>query len=161
MHGWLVVNQTTEIMDGKKETIYQWSRRSPKDCITDLIAICQSLHTALDVGFNLDVPNEVQKLSKIFDLEKTFASMEKFIVRNGMLVVPCEDRILLGRSFRSSTTGVMITKLFLHKLGFILRLHVVMSYFPLSVYQTLQNATPLRNVSQGFFPQVRIHFRSI
>ena len=81
------------MMSGKKKTTYVWSARSPKDCISDLIAFCKNLHIALDARFNLAVPEEVRKLAKIFDLEKAFASMEKFQICDGKLLVPREDRI--------------------------------------------------------------------
>ena len=93
LYGWLVIGQTTEIIEGKKKSTYDWNAQSLRDHIPDLIAFCCNLQIALDARFNQAVPNEVQKLSQIFDLEKIFASMEKFKVDDGKLVVSRQHRI--------------------------------------------------------------------
>ncbi len=88
-----MVSQDTEVNDGKKQTIYTWDARSPKDCIPDLISFCQNLRVALDDRFTRAVPDAVKKLSQIFDLEKACEYMCKFKVEAGKLVVSREDRI--------------------------------------------------------------------
>ena len=89
--GWLAVDQATEVNDGKKQTIYTWGARSPKDCIPDLVSFCHNLRVALDAQFNRAVPDAVKKFSQIFDLEKACSHLCK--VDDGKFVVSREDKI--------------------------------------------------------------------
>lgn len=69
LSGWLVVDQVTDVNDGKRQTTYTWDAQSPEDCIPDLISFCQNLCVTLDTRFNRSVPDAVKKLSRVFDLE--------------------------------------------------------------------------------------------
>ena len=57
LHGWLVVAEETNVSnDGKKQTVYTWDARCPKECVADLIMFCQNLRAALDARYNQVLP---------------------------------------------------------------------------------------------------------
>ena len=91
--GWLVVDETTKVQNGKRQTIYTWDARSSKDCIKDLVTLCEDLQVGLDTRFNDIIPNSVKQLEKIFDIERMVENLCKFSVQDGNLVISRRDRI--------------------------------------------------------------------
>ena len=87
------IGQTTEMIDGKKQTTYTWDAHSPQDCVKDLVTLCKDLRVGLQARFTNIVPTSVKKLCNVFDFEKIAKHMCNYKVKDGRLVIERDDRI--------------------------------------------------------------------
>jgi hypothetical protein len=93
--GWLVVDETTDVENGKQKTAYTWNARKANECIRDLVTLCQELRVGLTSRFDKIVPIPVKKLGKVFDLEHIIIVEQlcKFKITDGKLVISRQDQI--------------------------------------------------------------------
>ncbi len=99
LEGWLVVEQhnNPDQMDRygqrRRQTLFEWEARSPKDCLGDLILLCQELKTRLQRKFRAVLPENVKKLASCFDLPSQVKALCSFSYHDGKLVIDQDERV--------------------------------------------------------------------
>ena len=73
--------------------MYNWSARSPTECIEDLIVLCRELKNGLQSRYDKIVNAELAILFQAFDLEEIVCGLSCFRFDHGKLVISVEDRI--------------------------------------------------------------------
>ena len=100
LEGWLVVGQEKvdeQLGRATQSTVYNWSARTPSECIEDLLVLCRELKEGLQHRFDRIVPAELTTLFKAFDLEEIVTAVSSFRFEHGKVSVSLEDRIAWER----------------------------------------------------------------
>ena len=73
--------------------MYNWSARTPTECIEDLIVLCRELNNGLQSRYDKIVNDELAMFFQAFDLEEIVCGLSCFRFDHGKLVISVEDRI--------------------------------------------------------------------
>ena len=73
--------------------MYNWSARTPSECIEDLIVLCRELKNGLQSRYDKIVNAELAMFFQAFDLEEIVYGLSCFRFDHGKLVISVEDII--------------------------------------------------------------------